>query len=272
LAYTVATSRAFWGRGGAASEAAAFLQAPHGGGNRALPVQDRGLASPNVTVTGGTVSFVQVSPLAAAHPAHFHSGAKNADRTFVTCAAELLWSGGTLRGNAEVGLRAGLRLGQARSPLAVAAPWASGESAFADQTGGRSSAEAAARLAGAQSLHAATGSATSAAGGGGGGYQRAHRGESATPQLPLFPRAPMRLDALLTLVSYGRTRWFEGDVTTSGGASLVEAGVVWMEDPQGQTARVLVEPVPGSEARRANLQTAWEDNDASMHQDFGGFA
>lgn len=270
LAYTVATARVFWGRGGANSEESAALHALQGGGNRALLVQDRDADSPNVTFTGGTIYFVEVLPLAAAHPTHFHNGVKNADRTFVTCAAELHWSGGTLRGNAEVGARTGLRLGEARSPLAVATPWANGESAFADQTQGRSATEAAARLAGAQSLNAATGS--SMGGVGSEHYKAAHTGESPTAQLPLYARPPMRLEALLTLVSYGRTRWFEGDVTTAGGASLVEAGVVWMENPGGHTARVLVEPVPGSEARRASLVSVWEDNEASMHQDFGGFA
>jgi len=270
LAYTVATARVFWGRGGADSEESAALHALQGGGNRALLVQDRNADSPNVTVTGGTISFVEVLPLAAVHPTHFHNGVKNADRTFVTCAAELHWSGGTLRGNAEVGARTGLRLGEARSPLAVATPWANGESAFADQTQGRSATEAAARMAGAQSLNAATGSSFGSVGSE--RYRAAHGGESATPQLPLYARPPMRLEALLTLVSYGRTRWFEGDVTTAGGASLVEAGVVWMENPGGHTARVLVEPVPGSEARRASLVSVWEDNEASIHQDFGGFA
>ena len=212
-------------------------------------------------------------PHAAIHFAHIHNHNRNADRSFMTVASEVLWSGGTIRGNAEVAAREGLRLGQARGPLAVAVPWAQGEPALADQTRGRRASETAARVAGAHSLPAATGST------GGTWDSRGLRadglaggGDAGTPQLPLFARPPMRLEALLHLASFGRTRWFEGDVTTSGGAALVEAGVVWMEDPAGHTARVLAEPEPGEQRRRAELTTMWEDNEASIHQDFGGFA
>ena len=68
------------------------------------------------------------------------------------------------------------------------------------------------------------------------------------------------------------SRWFTGDVTTASGGSLIEAGVVWMENPDGHTGRLLQEPSPLDRSRRLDKLTMWEDNEASWHQDFGGFA
>ena len=246
----------------------------------------------NFTMTGGQLKFVEVLPHAAMHPAHIHTEARNGDRTFVTLTSELVWSGGTMRGNAEVGCRQGIRVGEARSPLAVAVPWARGASAASvDELSPsqRSQAEAASRVAGAYSLPGATGSATASAWQSGGhdyhpyGSGRGGFGNSGVdggsvedaaflPPLPVRSRPPMRLEALLHLISYGRSRWFEGDVTVSGAAALIEAGVVWMEDPHGHTGRVLEEPTPGDELRRASLLTVWEDNDAATHMDLGGWA
>lgn len=209
-----------------------------------------------------------------------------------------------MRGNAEVACRVGMRVGMERSPLPHAAPWATFRGAFADQTNplSRTAAQAAARVFGAQSAAAVGGALNAdlaeATGGGGVASASASGGSGVgfTPEAvgldaqggayrvrggggplledlrPLYTPKPLRLEALLHLVSHGRSRWFGGDVVVSGGASLVEAGVVWMEGPRGHTARVQQEPVPGEKARRSSRLTAWEDNEASWHQDLGGWA
>ncbi len=89
----------------------------------------------------------------------------------------------------------------------------------------------------------------------------------------------MRLEKGFLLVNYAALRWFSGDVVTQGNhAALVSAGTEALMFPQWHTARVLREPddetTPGStnRAQRGGLLTQWEDNDASIHQDLGGFA
>jgi hypothetical protein len=185
------------------------------------------------------------------HPTHLHNQVKNADRSFVTLTSPFLWSGGTLKGNAEIGAREEVRIGQEKPPLTVGTPWSSGYSAFANQDASTTSdQQQQARKYGAQSAATA----------------------SSQLLLPNYPQQSMRLENLLHFISYGRTRWFVGDVITSNGASYVDAGCVWMEDPRGHTSRVLAEPVAGEHQSRNHLLTMWEDNEASIHQDFGGFA
>ena len=72
-------------------------------------------------------------------------------------------------------------------------------------------------------------------------------------------------------MNQGRMRWFAGDVVTSGGAALVDAGFVWLEKREGHTARLLSEPQGGGSGRE-ELLTSWEDNDAAIHQGLGGYA
>jgi hypothetical protein len=204
----------------------------------------------NFTMTGGTLRFVEILPHAAIHPTHIHNQVRNADRSYLTLTSEFLWSGGTLKGNAEIGAREDIRIGEELSPLAVATAWSSGLSAYANQHETTSEAQRLARKYGAQS-------ATSA---------------SLKDVLPYFPQEPMRLESLLHLISYSRTRWFKGDIITSTQASFIEAGSVWMENPGSHTSRVLVEPLPGEHHNRNQLLTMWEDNEASIHQEFGGFA
>jgi len=209
----------------------------------------------------------------------------------MTVTSELQWSGGTMRGNAEVACRVGMRVGMERSPLAHAAPWATRRGAYADQTdpASRTQAQEIARVFGAGSVagvggamhgrlaeELAAGLATPQAAewaAQGGGYRvKGGGGPLLGDLLPLFAQPPLRLESLLHLVSFGRSRWFGSDVVVSGGASLVEAGVVWMEGPRGHTARVQQEPVPGEQNRRSKRLTVWEDNEASWHQDLGGWA
>ena len=94
---------------------------------------------------------------------------------------------------------------------------------------------------------------------------------------------PMRLEAGFLLINYGRIRWYSGDVVTSGAqAALVNAGTESVMHPQFHSARILAEPFEGgaagggeedtSRSRRGALLTQWEDNDASVHADLGGFA
>ena len=107
------------------------------------------------------------------------------------------------------------------------------------------------------------------------GQRASETGDGAT--FDLAP--PMRLEQGFLLVNYAALRWFSGDVVTQGNhAALVSAGTEALMFPQWHTARVLQEPddetTPGSthRAQRGGLLTQWEDNDASIHQDLGGFA
>ena len=65
----------------------------------------------NLTMSGGELLCVEILPNAGIHPTHIHSEARNADRSFVTVNSKFLWSGGKMRGNAEIGAHEGVNIG-----------------------------------------------------------------------------------------------------------------------------------------------------------------
>jgi len=66
------------------------------------------LKEENFTMTGGEMVFVEVLPNPGIHQSHIHTDPRNADRSFFTLETKLYWSGGKMRGNCEMGARAGL--------------------------------------------------------------------------------------------------------------------------------------------------------------------
>jgi len=65
----------------------------------------------NFTMSGGELQFVEVLPSAAVRSEHIHTDPRNADRSYMTLNTKLVWSGGKMRGNAEIGGRDGMHLG-----------------------------------------------------------------------------------------------------------------------------------------------------------------
>ena len=49
-------------------------------------------------------------------PTHIHSEPRNGDRSFVTVHSKFSWSGGTFRGNAEIGAHEGVIIGSGDFP------------------------------------------------------------------------------------------------------------------------------------------------------------
>jgi len=60
------------------------------------------IANGTLTIAEGELSFPEVLPNAAIHPAHLHTQVRNADRSRLVLLGPLVWRGGRIRGNVDV--------------------------------------------------------------------------------------------------------------------------------------------------------------------------
>jgi hypothetical protein len=79
----------------------------------------------------------------------------------------------------------------------------------------------------------------------------------------------MRLEMLCNLVNYGVFYWYWGDIVMKEQANFVNSGVITINDPDAHTGRIVNEFTEGF---YSTYVATWEDNDASIHKDLGGFA